>query len=139
MYRIAEGSLTLASEWQDQSINVLLPVDAKVQGANLVIARDRLPLGMTFRDYVAQMRQNFMAQLAGCEIFADTAGQVDGREAQLMELGWRSDGKPIHQVMAIVLREANAVLTFTGSIPGGRDEETRNALISAITSFTFAP
>lgn len=39
MYRIAEGSLTLASEWQDQSINVLLPVDAKVQGANLVIAR----------------------------------------------------------------------------------------------------
>jgi hypothetical protein len=56
-----------------------------------------------------------------------------------MELSWRSDGKPIHQVMALVLHEANAVLTFTGSIPGGRDEETRNALISAIMSFTFAP
>jgi hypothetical protein len=139
VYRIAEGSLTLASEWQDQSINVLLPMGAKAHGANLVIARDRLPLGMTFHDYVAQMRQNFMAQLAGCEIFADTTGQVDGREAQLMELSWRSDGKPIHQVMAMVLHEANAVLTFTGSIPGGRDEETRNALISAIMSFTFAP
>ena len=139
MYRIAEGSLTLASEWQDQSVNVLLPVGAKAHGANLVIARDRLPLGMTFHDYVVQMRQNFMAQLAGCEIFADTVGQVDGREAQLMELSWRSDGKPIHQVMALVLHDANAVLTFTGSIPGGRDEETRNALISAIMSFTFAP
>lgn len=139
MYRIAEGSLTLASEWQDQSINVLLPMGAKAHGANLVIARDRLPLGVTFQDYVAQQRQNFRAQLAGCEIFADTAGQVDGREAQLMELSWRSDGKPIHQVMAIVLHQANAVLTFTGSIPGAVDEETRDALISAITSFTFAP
>ncbi|WP_158266568.1 DcrB-related protein [Allosphingosinicella deserti] len=138
VYRIAEGSLSLASEWQDQSINVLLPKQAKVQGANLVIARDQVPLGMTFQDYVAQQRQNFSAQLAGFEMIADTAATIDGRQAHFLELGWRSDGKPIHQVMAMVLHDANAVLNFTGSIPGGPDEETRNAMIAAITSFTFA-
>ncbi|MFV0624679.1 DcrB-related protein [Sphingomonas sp. ac-8] len=138
VYRIAEGSLALASEWQDQSINVLLPRDARVQGTNLVIARDSLPLGMTFQEYVIQQRQNFAAQLADFELAADTPGTIDGREARFLEMRWKSDGKPIHQVMAMVLREGNAVLNFTGSIPGGPDEETRSALISAITSFTFA-
>ena len=38
--------------WQDQSINVLMPKDARVQGTSLVIARDRLALGLTFQDYV---------------------------------------------------------------------------------------
>lgn len=137
-YRIAEGSLAAPMPWQDQSINVLLPRDAKVQGTNLVIARDQLPLGMTFQDYVIQQRQNFKAQLAGFEPVADTPGRIDGREAHFFELAWRSDGKPIHQVMAMVLHRDNAVLTFTGSIPGGLEAETRDALVAAITSFTFA-
>lgn len=138
MYRIAEGVLPLASPWQDQSINVLLPRDAKVQGANLVIARDRLPLGLSFEDYAIQQRQNYAAQLPGFELLADTVGAVDGHQAHFLELSWRSDGKPIHQVMAIVLHQANAVLNFTGSIPGGPDDETRQAMITAITSFKFA-
>ncbi len=64
-YRIDEGSLTSPTPWQDQSINVLMPRDAKVQGASLVIARDRLALGLTFQDYVIQQRQNFAAQWPG--------------------------------------------------------------------------
>lgn len=138
MYRIAEGTLSLNSVWHDQSINVLLPQESQVQGSNLVISRDRLPLGMTFQDYVVQQRQNFGAQLADFEMISDTAGSIGGREAQLMEMSWRTDGKPVHQIMAMVLHEQNRVLTFTGSIPGGPDEETRKALISAIMSFTFA-
>lgn len=137
-YRIAEGSLAAPMPWQDQSINVLLPRDAKVQGTNLVIARDQLPLGMTFQDYVIQQRQNFKAQLAGFEAIADTAGRIDGHEAHFLEHTWRSGDKPIHQVMAMVLHRDNAVLTFTGSIPGGLEAETRDALVAAITSFTFA-
>lgn len=137
-YRIAEGSLAAPMPWQDQSINVLLPRDAKVQGTNLVIARDQLPLGMTFQEYVIQQRQNFRSQLAGFEAIADTPGRIDGHEAQFLELAWRSGDKPIHQVMAMVLHRDNAVLTFTGSIPGGLEAETRDALVAAITSFTFA-
>lgn len=137
-YRIAEGSLASPTAWQDQSINVLMPRDARVHGANLVIARDRLALGMTFHDYVIQQRQNFASQLARFELIADTAGQIDGREAHFLELAWKSDGKPIHQVMAMVLHRDNAILNFTGSIPGGLERETRDALVAAITSFTFA-
>ncbi|SUK11955.1 Uncharacterized conserved protein [Sphingomonas paucimobilis] len=40
-YRIDEGSLATPTVWQDQSINVLMPKDARVQGTSLVIARDR--------------------------------------------------------------------------------------------------
>ncbi len=124
--------------WQDQSINVLMPKDARVQGTSLVIARDRLALGLTFQDYVIQQRQSFAAQLAGFELIADTAGQIDGHEAHFLEMTWRSDGKPIHQVVAMVLHRDNAILNFTGSIPGGPEPESRNALVAAITSFTFA-
>ncbi len=137
-YRIDEGSLTSPTPWQDQSINVLMPRDAKVQGTSLVIARDRLALGLTFQDYVIQQRQNFAAQLAGFELIADPAGQIDGREAHFLEIAWRSDGKPIQQVVAMVLHREDAILNFTGSIPGGPDAESRNALVAAITSFTFA-
>jgi hypothetical protein len=139
VYRIAEGSINQAVEWQDQSINVLLPRNAKIHGANLVIARDTVPLGLTFHDYVVQHRQTISAQLAEIEMIADTTGTIDGHDAHFLELRWRSDGKPIHQVMAMVVHDANAVLQFTGSIPGGYDEDTRNVLIAAITSFTFTP
>ena len=40
--------------------------------------------------------------------------------------------------MAMVLHRDDAILTFTGSIPGGPEPETRDALIAAITSFSFA-
>ncbi|WP_206243737.1 DcrB-related protein [Novosphingobium terrae] len=136
-YRVAEGSLALAAPWQDQSINVLLPRESRVQGCNLVIARDTLALGMGFQDYVIQQKQTFAAQLAGFELIADSPGTIDGHEAQFLEIGWKSDGKLIHQVMAIVAGEGQTVLNFTGSIPGGPDEETRGLLIAAITSFTF--
>jgi hypothetical protein len=138
LYQIAEGTLHLDSVWKDQSVNVLLPKSSSIHGANLVIARDVLPLGLSFADYVAQQKQSFKAQLVDCEFLADTAGQIDSCEAHFIELSWRSDGKPIFQVMAMVLHAANALLNFTGSIPGRRDEDTRVALLAAIQSFRFA-
>jgi hypothetical protein len=139
LYRVAEGSLTLdEGDWQDQSINVLLPTHLPVQGANLVLARDKLPLGMTLDDYIAQQRQNFSQQLAEVQMLGDLRGQLDGREAHFLEFHWQSDGKPIHQMMATVLHGQKEVLNFTGSIPGGVDEDTRRTLMQAVTSFKFA-
>jgi hypothetical protein len=37
-----------------------------------------------------------------------------------------------------VKHHGDDLLNFTGSIPGGPDAESRNALVAAITSFTFA-
>jgi hypothetical protein len=138
LYRVAEGSLNLEENWQDQSINVLLPTHLPVQGANLVLARDKLPLGMSFDDYVAQQRQSFQQQLAEVQILSDSRGQLDGREAHFMEFSWQSDGKPIHQMMAMVLHGSKALLNFTGSIPGALEEDTRRTLMAAVTSFKFA-
>lgn len=137
-YRMAEGTLTLPSDWQDQSINVLLPQDAKAAGANLVIARERLPLGVAFDGHVAEQRRTFRTKLDQCEMLVDTAGEVDGREAHFLEMSWLSEGRPLRQVMVLVPAEKGAVLTFTGTIPGEFDEDTRRMLVDAITSFKFA-
>ncbi len=136
-YRIAEGSLTLASGWQDQSINVLLMQDAGAKGANLVIAREQLPLGMTFEGHVAEQRQTFKAKLDGCEMLVDTVGKVDGRAAHFLEMSWRSEGRPARQVMVMVPAAKGMTLTFTGTIPGEFDEATRQTLVDAIVSFKF--
>jgi len=136
-YRIAEGSLTLASGWQDQSINVLLMQDAGAKGANLVIAREQLPLGMTFEGHVAEQRQTFKAKLDGCEMLVDTVGKVDGRAAHFLEMSWRSEGRPVRQVMVMVPAAKGMTLTFTGTIPGEFDEATRQTLVDAIVSFKF--
>ena len=91
LYRVAEGSLTLQEgDWQDQSINVLLPTFLPVQGANLVLARDKLPLGMTLDDYIAQQRQSFTQQMAEFSMLSDSRGQLDGREAHFLEFSWQS-------------------------------------------------
>lgn len=137
LYRVAEGRLTLTDEWRDQSINVLLPNQATVQGVNLVIARDQVPLGMTFQDYVIQQRQTYKAQLPGFELVADTAGQVDGHEAHFLEFSWQTEGKPVHQLMAMVVHDKDAILNFTGTIPNRNDNEMRDLLVGAVTSFKF--
>ncbi|WP_174280186.1 DcrB-related protein [Sphingomonas bacterium] len=138
-YRINEGALTLADPWQDQSINVLLPGRASTPGVNMVIARDTLPLGMAFADYVAQQRQTFQAQLPDLAIAADTTGEIDGHPAQFLDLSWRNDGKPVHQLMAMVVHEGDKVLNFTCSLPERDADGIRQEMIDALMSFKFGP
>lgn len=127
----------LDGDWQDQSVNVLLPTQSAVGGVNLVIARDKLPLGMDLAGYVAQQRQNFKQQLTGLEILGDSPGKVDERDAHFLEISWRSDAGPLHQLMVTVMHERGAMLSFTGSLPVNADAGVRQALIAAITSFKF--
>lgn len=137
LYRMQEGALDLSGEWQDQSIQVLVPTQVAGRGVNLVVSRDSLPLGMTLGDYMAQQRQNFHRQLKGLEILMDTAGQLDGRAAHFMEFSWEAEGRPLHQLVATVLGERSALLTFTASIPDAVDAEVRRMLMQTISGFRF--
>lgn len=136
-YRIQEGALSLDGRWQDQTVNVLLPLDAPTKGANLVVARDVLPLGMTLPDYVEQQQQTFRRDLPGYDVIQETAGVIDQRPAHFLEFTWRSDGKPLHQMMTVLQGEAG-LLNFTASIPGEADAATRQALLDAVRTFRFA-
>ena len=138
LYRLQEGALELEGDWQDQSIQVLAPLEA-ARGVNLVAARDILPMGMTLNDYIAQQRTSFHRQMQGLKISMDQAGALDGRDAHFMEIAWSSEGRQLHQLVATVLHEKNALLTFTASMPDAVDAETRRGLMRAISSFKFNP
>jgi hypothetical protein len=50
----------------------------------------------------------------------------------------RSFSSAVGSGAEVVLHREDAILNFTGSIPGGPDAESRNALVAAITSMRLA-
>jgi hypothetical protein len=137
LYRMQEGALALDGDWQDQSIHVLAPLGVAGRGVNLVVSRDMLPLGMSLGDYMAQQRQTFQRQLSALEVMSDADGALDGRPARFMELRWESEGRGLHQLVATVVGEKNALLTFTATLPDPVDAEVRRKLMATISGFRF--
>lgn len=136
VYRMQEGCLTLDDTWRDQSVNVLVPERVAVKGVNLVVARDTVPLGMSFADYLSQQKITFEKELTEYRLMADSPGTVDQRPAHFLEFSWNNNGKPLQQVMVIV-QDNTRILSFTGTIPGSGDELARNSLLTAMISFKF--
>lgn len=136
IYQMQEGYLTLEGEWQDQSMNVLVPEDMATKGVNLVVARDTMPMGVAFADYINQQKQVFVEELPGYTLLADTQGEIDGHVAHFFEHTWENEGKPVHQVMAVMFQE-NHVLNLTGTIPGGIDHDTAEKLLFIMNGFRF--
>jgi hypothetical protein len=136
VYRMQEGYLTLDDTWRDQSVNVLVPERVATKGVNLVIARDTIPLGMSFADYLRQQKTTFEKELTEYQLTGDSPGKVDQMPAQFLEFSWNNGGKLLQQMMVIV-QDDNRILSFTGTIPGNGDADARNSLLAAMVSFKF--
>jgi hypothetical protein len=137
VYQMHEACLTLDNTWQDQSVNVLVPA-AAAKGVNLVVARDTMPLGMTFADYLEQQKAVFQKELTEFELMMDSPGTVDRRQAHFLEFSWKNNGNLLQQ-MIIVVQHKDRILSLTGTIPGGGDNQTREFLLAAMTSLKFNP
>lgn len=135
-YRMQEGCLTLDGEWQDKSVNVLVP-QGLPQGMNLVVSRDVLPLGMGLPDYLQQQKKVFRDELADFRFRMEEVAEIDGRPASLLEFEWDNQGSLVHQLMAVV-QEKERILSLTATAPGGMDDSVREVMLTAIKSFTFA-
>lgn len=134
-YTIEEGQIRLDQSWQDQTVNVLIPLNSPVQGANLVISREQLPLGMTLAQRFGQQQSVLSKQLAGFElILAQTVDKPD-HVLHVMEFNWRKDDKPLYQLVAMRLLRHGKLLCFTATVPGGHDASLRQRMVDAITSF----
>jgi hypothetical protein len=138
-YTINEGKLQLTQTWQDQTVNVLIPQDTKVKGANLVIARDVLPMGLSLETYLGQQKTNFAKQLDSFEVlreFQETSQPSDQEQKiQYLEFTWKKDKQVIYQLMAIRQLNASSLLCFTSTVPGGFDQEVCDRLLNAVRSF----
>lgn len=135
-YRMQEGCLTLDGEWQDKSVNVLVP-QGLPKGMNLVVSRDVLPLGMGLSDYLQQQKKVFRDELADFRFRMEETAEIDGLPASLLEFEWDNQGSLVHQLMAVV-QEKERILSLTATAPGGMDDAVREVMLAAIKSFTFA-
>lgn len=136
-YNMQEGYLTLSSgEWQDRSVNVLAPRHLKTKGANLVVARDTMPMGTDVQDYLEQEKQTFRKELAEFQILADVEDSIGGHPVHFLEFTWKGDGKDVYQIMGIIPVKEN-IISLTATIPGAPDKSDREELLEAIISFRF--
>ena len=138
VYQMQEGYLTLNDTWRDQSVNVLVPERVPIKGVNLVVARDIMPLGMAFADYISQQKLTFEKEMTEYKLTTDAPGAVDQRPAHFLEFSWDNSGKQLQQMM-VVIQDKNHILSLTGTIPGSIDEDARSSLLAAMISFKFAP
>jgi hypothetical protein len=134
-YTINEGKLELTQTWQDQSANVLVPVGCKVKGANLVIARDAMPLGSSLSEYVEVQKTAFIKQLKNFSLQRENIENIQNKPVHFLDFTWLKDGKEIYQIINVRELTSPSLLCFTGTIPGGYDAEVFQLLMSAIQSF----
>ncbi len=135
-YQMHEGYLTLNGPWHDQSVNVFVPQYLEVKGANLVVARDTLPEGMEFPDYVNQQKNLFKQQLPEFKLIDAEEGVIDNQPAYYLEFTWINHGTSLCQIMGVThIRER--IVSLTASIPGEMNPSTREQLLNVMKSFKF--
>lgn len=134
-YTIEEGKLLLAQSWQDQTVNVLIPLNSPVPGANLVITREQLPLGMTPSQRFEQQQQGLSKQLDGFKLVLSQAVERPDHVLHVMEFNWKKDGKDIYQLVAMRPLSNEKLLCFTATVPGGHEASLRQRMVDAINSF----
>jgi hypothetical protein len=134
-YTIEEGQLRLDQSWQDQTVNVLIPQNSPVAGANLVISREQLPLGMTLSQRFNQQQTALSGQLPDFKLVLGQVVEKSDHVLHVMEFEWKKDGKNIYQLVAMRAHAGDRLLCFTATVPGGHEASLRQRMVEAITSF----
>ena len=132
IYQIQEGSVVLTGEWEDRSVNVLIPRACGGKGGNLVIARDSLPGGSSFAEYLLQQQKNLTKQLPDFQVHLDAPAMSGWRPVHNFEFTWTNQGKPMRQLMTVI-GSGDSVLSLTATIPQGC-KDALEILQTAMTS-----
>ena len=132
IYTTNEGYFTLHGNWQDQSMNVLMPVLSDIQGVNLVLTRDILPAGSLFSDYMSTQKKKFRQELPDFTLSLQQSCQIDDREAEYLEFSWKNQDVTVYQIALVIQNETQVIsLTYTSpkQMPDDNKEQMRHALL----------
>ncbi|EPD6619747.1 DcrB-related protein [Salmonella enterica subsp. enterica] len=132
MYEMNEGTLDVPAGWRDDSVNVFVCPDNS--GINLTVTRTPVGSGMAAEDVYEDTAKEFPAGLPGYQETARRATEVDGLPAFLLEYHWKSPEGPMHQMVVLLLKEAD-LLSFTVTSPQPMSKKQTEALLPVITSF----
>lgn len=135
-YVINEGILPLPGNWQDQSMNVLMPYLSDVQGVNLVVTRDMLPSGSVFSDYLSTQKKKFRQELPEFLLSFHQSCQIDGREAEYMEFSWKNQDVIVYQ-LALVIQNDCQVISLTYTSPKQLPDDNKSQMRSTLHQFRF--
>ena len=121
-----EGHIQLPSQWQDQSMQVLVSTDNS--GINLVITREAVPQGTLTPELYQETLALYQGKLDGYTEHAC-------REITLAEE--RNQGRSSQ--IAVFQRRGDTLLTFTFSTSLSLKNSQKTMLLEVIKSFTPLP
>lgn len=135
-----EGHIQLPSQWQDQSMQVLVSTDNS--GINLVITREAVPQGTLTPELYQETLALYGANLMGTPNMpaGKSPGRGPGLAAGLFPNGPEDEGNQgrISQI-AVFQRRGDTLLTFTFSTSLSLKNSQKTMLLEVIKSFTPLP
>ncbi|PHM73082.1 DUF1795 domain-containing protein [Xenorhabdus kozodoii] len=134
-YPMNEGSLTIPTDWRDESMQVfVLPDDS---GVNLVINRTPVPLGTETAAYYEQTLTQFATHLPGYQEHQRQPMTLSGEPAWRLDYHWQSPEGEMHQTVVLQIR-GRQLLAFNLTSPQPFDDGQRESLLAVVSSFQAA-
>ncbi|EPD6619732.1 DcrB-related protein [Salmonella enterica subsp. enterica] len=136
-----EGRIRLPSQWQDQSMQVLLATDNS--GINLVISREPVPQGTLTPELYQDTLALYQGKLDGYTEHACREITLADAPAWLLDYSWNGPEDEGNQgridQIAVFQRRGDTLLTFTFSASVPLNNGQKAMLLDVITSFTPLP
>ncbi|MGC7561041.1 DUF1795 domain-containing protein [Pasteurella sp. PK-2025] len=131
-YQFNEGTISLPTTWQDQSMNVFILPDES--GINLVINRVAVPTGMEEDEYYEQVFHQFEHNLKKYRQISKEVVELDEHPAHLLEYQWQTPEGVMYQCTVLQIRQG-ILLTFTYTANKAFTPKQRQAMLEVIYSF----
>ncbi|HBP7862527.1 TPA: DcrB-related protein [Escherichia coli] len=136
-----EGHIQLPSQWQDQSMQVLVSTDNS--GINLVITREAVPQGTLTPELYQETLALYQGKLDGYTEHACREITLAEAPAWLLDYSWNGPEDEGNQgrisQIAVFQRRGDTLLTFTFSNSLSLKNSQKTMLLEVIKSFTPLP
>lgn len=136
-----EGRIRLPSQWQDQSMQVLLATDNS--GINLVISREAVPQGTLTPELYQETLALYQGKLDGYTEHACREITLAEDPAWLLDYSWNGPEEEGNQgridQIAVFQRRSDTLLTFTFSASVPLNNGQKAMLMDVIMSFAPLP
>ncbi|EHM0704143.1 type VI secretion system tip protein VgrG [Escherichia coli] len=136
-----EGHIQLPSQWQDQSMQVLVSTDNS--GINLVITREAVPQGTLTPELYQETLALYQGKLDGYTEHACREITLAEAPAWLLDYSWNGPEDEGNQgrisQIAVFQRRGDTLLTFTFSTSLSLKNSQKTMLLEVIKSFTPLP
>lgn len=132
LYTFNEGTLSIAENWKDETMNVFTFPDET--GGNLVINRTQLPTGIEINEYYQQVLEQFRRNL---KKYRETDYQLitlDDQPAHLLDYEWQTPEGKIYQLTVLQVRHPQ-LLTFTYTASQPFSVAQKSHLLNILFSF----